>query len=244
LFLNRIRPATADNSAPPSTETTQTNAAVRAPELTVAQDGSGTHESIQAALDDALEGTVIRIGPGRYEDPLLITKSVSLIGAGWNETVIGPATPVAPPTPAEMQELDRQFRAASTDEERNRLRSEARDRFFKPVVQVRNAAKVSFEGIKFTLPGTPPEGTLQDSTVIGIGDAHARFDACAIVGSPGNGIVLSDGANVTLRNTLVAAAWNTGIRVERGTKAQLTVMDSDIRNCHYAGSSLVAGKMM
>ena len=242
LFLNRIRPATADNSAPPNTETTQTNATVLAPELTVALDGSSTHDSIQAALDDALEGTVIRIGPGRYEDPLLITKSVSLIGAGWNETVIGPATPVAPPTAPQMAEMDRQFRAASTDEERNRLRSEARDRFFRPVVQVRNAAKVSFEGIKFTLPGTPPEGTLLDSTVIEIGEAHARFDACAIVGSPGNGIVLSDGANVIIRNALIAAAWNTGIRVERGTKAQLTVMDSDIRNCHYAGVVIGRGQ--
>ena len=242
MFLNRRTPGSAPASFGPLAERVVEEPVAPDFKLTVAQDGSGTHTSVQAALDDAIEGAVVRISPGRYEEPLLITKSVSLVGAGWNMTVIGPAMPLAGPTPEEMQELDRQFRAAKTDEERVQLRQEAQERFFKPLVRVRGATRITFEGIKLSLPGTPPEGKLLETTVVEVSDAQASFGGCAVVGSPGNGIVLADGAHVTISNTLVTAAWNTGILVERGTNAHLTVIDSDIRNCHYAGVVIGRGQ--
>ncbi|MCL4179076.1 MAG: protein kinase [Verrucomicrobia bacterium] len=210
--------------------------------LTVASDGRGTHASIQAALDAAPTHAVIHVAPGRFAETLLITNSVTLVGSDWNTTVIGPLTPASGPTPTELQELERRFREAATDEERTRLRLEAQERFSQPVVRIAHGASVQFENLKFTQPGTPPDGRLLDATVVEVRDATVSFQSCAIVGSPGNGLILRDGARVNLSRTLVAAAWNTGIRVERGANAQLTVTDSDLRNCHYAGVVIGRGQ--
>ncbi len=210
--------------------------------LTVTPDGRGTHASIQAALDAAPTNAVIRVAPGRFAETLLITNSVTLVGANWNTTVIGPLTPTSGPTPADLQELERRFRETATDEERTRLRLEAQERFFKPVVRIANGASVQFENLKLTQPGSAPDGKLLDATVVEVRDGTVSFRDCAIVGSPGNGLILRDGAKAHLTHTLVAAAWNTGIRVERGARAQLTITDSDIRNCHYAGVVIGRGQ--
>ena len=223
--------------------TTNPTAALDEPApLTVASDGRGTHTSIQAALEAAPTHAVIRIGSGRFAETLLITNSVTLVGTDWNTTMIGPLTPASGPTPTELQELERRFREAATDEERNRLRLEAQKRFSQPVVRIAHGASVQFENLKFTQPGAAPDGKLLDATVVEVRDATVSFRYCAIVGSPGNGLILRDGARANLSQTLVAAAWNTGIRVERGANAQLTVTDSDLRNCHYAGVVIGRGQ--
>src|SRR5881397_2129568 len=51
-------------------------------------DGDGCAATIQSALTTARDGDVIRIGAGKYRGPLVITKSVRLIGAGADETTI------------------------------------------------------------------------------------------------------------------------------------------------------------
>ena len=210
--------------------------------LKVAKDGGGTYTSIQAALDAAAEGAIIRIGPGRYEESLVLTKPVSLLGEGWDKTVIGPSKPPGGPPPEALKEFERRSREASTDEERKRLWEEMQERYFRPVVRVRGAKGVWCAGIKFTQPGTAPEGKLLSATVVEVRAAEARFSDCAVVGSPGDGIVIGDGATVSVSNSLIAAVWNTGIRVERGTNCHLTVTDSDARNCHYAGIVIGRGQ--
>src|SRR5690606_41433362 len=55
-------------------------------------------ESLQAVLDDAEPGTVLRLAEGTYEGSLSITTpGVRLVGAGAGRTVIVPG-PVAPTT--------------------------------------------------------------------------------------------------------------------------------------------------
>jgi hypothetical protein len=94
------------------------------------------------------------------------------------------------PTPAELQQLEHRSREAATEDERTRLRREAQERFFKPVVRITHGASVQFENLKFTQPGTPPDGTLLDATVVEVHDGTVDFRHCAIVGSPGNGLIL------------------------------------------------------
>jgi tRNA A-37 threonylcarbamoyl transferase component Bud32 len=212
-------------------------------EASVAQDGSGTHGSIQAALDAVNEGGVVRIGPGRYPERLLIAKSVSLVGAGWDQTVIGPTEVWTGPTAEEAQGMERSFRAAQTSAERDRLRAEAQARFFQPVVRVEGSGPVRFEGLKFTQPGIAPEGKLLDLTVVEVlAGGEMTLAACAVVGSPGNGLTLADGARVRVEHSLIAAGWNSGIRIARGSKARVVVADSDVRNCHYAGVVIGRGQ--
>ena len=57
-------------------------------ELSVAADGSGDHTTIQAAVDAARAGTVVRIAPGEYAERISIDKPLPLIGAGWEQTVL------------------------------------------------------------------------------------------------------------------------------------------------------------
>jgi len=77
---------------------------VQARVLRVEQDGSGDYETIYEALDVAAEGDTIRIGPGRYtetrpfETPAwtddayvgIRVDNLTLIGAGPEDTIIGP----------------------------------------------------------------------------------------------------------------------------------------------------------
>jgi len=74
--------------------------------LTVRQDGSGDYLTIQEALDATVEGDTVSIGPGRYlESGLYVlpggerpdrvfayvrTASLTMVGSGMGETVIGP----------------------------------------------------------------------------------------------------------------------------------------------------------
>lgn len=75
--------------------------------LHVARDGGGEYTVIQAAVDAAASGDTIIIGPGRYNEGAVLVSpgwtdfvrvvvrqpELTLIGAGQEQTIIGPATP-------------------------------------------------------------------------------------------------------------------------------------------------------
>jgi hypothetical protein len=61
--------------------------------------GSGCARTIQAGLDRAHAGDVVRIGRGTFAGGIRITKSVSLVGAGRSATIVrggGPVITIAP----------------------------------------------------------------------------------------------------------------------------------------------------
>lgn len=61
--------------------------------------GSGCYPTIQAALDAAHNGDVIRLGPGTFAGGITIDKSVQIVGAGAGATIIqggGPVVTVLP----------------------------------------------------------------------------------------------------------------------------------------------------
>jgi hypothetical protein len=62
----------------------------------VRKDGSGTHTTIQSAIYSSVDGDVIDIGPGTFEENIELYKSITLQGAGKDITVIqGNASPIA-----------------------------------------------------------------------------------------------------------------------------------------------------
>lgn len=204
--------------------------------LRVRADGTATHTTVRAAMEAAKDGSVIEIGPGRFEAPLVIDKAVSIVGAGWTQTVIGPVDP-KPGAPAEaLREAERRFREARTEDERRQIRDEFRAAYEAPVVQIRSGQPVVLSGVRFSLPGVPPEGKLLSTTVVQVQGGQVTLRDCAVVGSSGNGLTIGQGASVTVSNCLVAAAWNTGIQIERAASpGRVRIVDSDIRNCYYAG---------
>lgn len=74
--------------------------------LTVAKDGGGQFTSIQAAIDAAPAGADVRVGPGIYEENVLLTKLWdSLIAAVWgNGIVLGERD--RPPSSARIRNCD------------------------------------------------------------------------------------------------------------------------------------------
>lgn len=68
---------------------------IMATEITVAQDGSANHTTIQQAIDavplDNTARTIIRVAPGVYKQPLFVAKSknfIALVGSIPENTII------------------------------------------------------------------------------------------------------------------------------------------------------------
>jgi parallel beta-helix repeat protein len=211
--------------------------------LTVAADGSGTHTSVQAAIDDAPDGAVIRIAPGVYRENLVIRKSLTLEGKDWQQTTLS-AKLLWNGSAEELKSLYQQrMKDAGPGADREAVQAKLLKELFKPVLSVEVAREVVIQGLKFTNPkqgskqGSPPD------VLIRLKSSKAIINNCALVGSPGSGIEVADGSDVEIRNSLVAAMWNTGIAVgSRGTKASnLVVSDSDVRNCYYSGIVIRSG---
>ncbi len=200
---------------------TATNSSTSSASLTVATNGSAMFRTVQAAIDAAPPGATIRIAPGRYDESLVITQSVSLVGAGWEKTVIGPLKPWRAPSAEALKEGTQNVGAVQ---------------FFPPVVQVKGAKEFELHGIRFTQPGVSPAGKTLPAAVIEFAHTEAILEDCAVTGSPGNGVSVGQGSSAIILRTLIAAAWNTGIVIRENSVAQ--VSDSDIRNCHYAGVTI------
>src|SRR5262245_8389585 len=56
--------------------------------------GHGCAKTVQAALDAAHDGDVIKIAPGTYVGSLTVVKSVGIVGSGAGSTVIKGGGPV------------------------------------------------------------------------------------------------------------------------------------------------------
>lgn len=54
----------------------------------VKKDGLGTHTEIQSAIFDAINGDIINIGPGVFNENIELSKSVQLVGSGKDQTTI------------------------------------------------------------------------------------------------------------------------------------------------------------
>ena len=208
--------------------------------LVVGGEGA-THASIQAAIDAAPEGAVVRIRAGVYEGSLRIGKSLVLEGAGWEKTTIVGQGPDMEALRREMAELEERAALARTQEERAAIVTAFREKAARPaapVVLVEETRGVELRGLKMTARPAPYVGGLSPWSVVVFCDAQGRMSECAVLGSPGNGVQIAGNSDVTVEKSLVAGVWNTGIVIgARGeaAKAKAVVVDCDIRNCHYAG---------
>ncbi len=54
----------------------------------VAADGSGSHRTIQLALNDSKPGDWIQVSPGTYEESLKLTIPIHLVGGGDVKTCV------------------------------------------------------------------------------------------------------------------------------------------------------------
>lgn len=214
--------------------------------LHVSKEKNAQYTSVQAAVDAAPDGAVVRVAPGVYEEKLKIRKPLTIEGAGWRQTTI--AIPKQKLDPIELQaawqQFDQESRAAGTDHDKRVIREAFLDKYGLYGVSIRDARGVRLSGLKITA-GVPRKGSTHlPGALVMLRRCGLQMADSAVVGSPSGGIWIVEGSQAELHRCLIAAVWDTGIVIgerNEGPKARATVVDCDVRNCHYAGITIRAG---
>ena len=216
--------------------------------LEVSKEAGAQYQSVQAAVDAAPEGATVRVGAGVYEGTVRVTRPLVLEGAGPDRTTI-----VAPRLSEEQlrQAVATYALPTAPAEERQRM-SRAREPFRSPAVRVENVRGVELRNLR--LVAEPPvvhreHEPMSPQSLLFVLGSRVRVSGCAVVGSPGNGVVVGEDADVELRDCLVGGLWGTGIVVARSDllpetapPAKATVVNCDVRNCYYAGIRIGPGQ--
>ncbi len=195
-------------------------------------------EAIQAALDRAPEGGTVRLGEGTWSERIVITKPVTLVGAGWEKSRIS----VQELGSARMTDtmLGQLRDNATTGEERRKISEEWVNRVARPAVLVRNCSDVSLRDLRVQgASDRGPEGGIGYETLVCFQRASGTISGCAVVGPYGQGVQVVDESDVEITGSLVAAIWGTGISASGrdpdrdAGPSRLRLLGSEIRNCHH-----------
>jgi beta-lactamase regulating signal transducer with metallopeptidase domain len=212
------------------------------PVLTVSKDAGAKYSSIQAAVDAAPARAIIEIGPGVYDEAVIIRKPLHIRGAGWQQTTIRLPNGRRAAWEQAVADAERDIRAGKTDADVEKALLKLQDQFKAPAVVVDGAEGVELAGVKITeaSPVTPDDGGLRPNSLLRIDRAKAWVHDCALIGGTGNGVIVGTGAEAAIERSLVAAVWNTGIVVSSGREqdakpARARILNCDIRNNYYAG---------
>ncbi len=193
--------------------------------------------SVQAAIDAADAGSVIRLAAGVYRERLTVAKPLTLAGAGWDRTVLESDPTFAGHTNAEKLDFATRLDAAADPRAQAELVRGYLARGAGPTLTVRSAAHVTVTGL--TVRGAAgAAGHGVQSLVRFDAATDARLADCAVVGPADDGVDLAGGSDVDVRHCLVAAVWGTGVAVGGGRGQPTSVVrlsGSDVRNCYYAG---------
>jgi TolA-binding protein len=101
-----------------------------------------------------------------------------------------------------------------------------------PTITVKGAKGVTIRGLRVrgSRTGNPGSVNTNETLVLFDGAAGATLSDSAIVGPFSNGVTITNGSDVHIEKSLIAAMWGTGVQAS-GAKVHLA--DSDIRNCHH-----------
>ncbi|MBN2127899.1 MAG: right-handed parallel beta-helix repeat-containing protein [Sedimentisphaerales bacterium] len=202
---------------------------------------------VQQRIDAAAPGDTIRLEPGLYKESLIINKPLTLEGAGWDKTVIMKEKLVVESFEEIQRMMFQRLSQAESEAQREEMAAQMRkqlaERVSPTALRVEGARDVVVRGIKFTSPGGHVEGTSMSLPIVIFARSGVRFEDCAVIGGPGDGIHVLNAADAEIERTLVAAVWGTGVTVggKAGTPSRMRLQDCDMRNCHYAGVRIGKG---
>jgi parallel beta-helix repeat protein len=199
----------------------------------VAQSGPRDHATIRAAIAAAAPGDTVRIGPGRWEERVVVDKRLTLVGSSAHETLIVAGVPPGFFTEDEQVRLQGELAAVASDEERAEFLDSALSS--KAVVLV-TADGVGLEALGVHLEGRGDAGSVQRGAAVILVADGARIRDCAIVGSPCSGVRI-EGNDVVVERTLVAAVEATGIEVARGS-GRVEIHACDVRDAIHRGITI------
>lgn len=189
--------------------------------LTVAADGSGRFGSIAEAVAAAPDGAVVRVGPGTFDEHVVVTKSVTIEGAGADRTTLVAKAP--DPTLRVSNARAVVVRGVTLSSRGERPNGGALQG---GIVEVADS-ELRFE--RAAVVGGPGSGV-----TIGQG-SNVEIDGCLVAGVWNTGIVVGvpgeHPSTVLVSNSDIRNCWQRGITVAQGNSAVT------IERCRISGSS-------
>jgi hypothetical protein len=142
----------------------------------------GPGQSVQAAIDGAPQGAEITLPAGTFSESVTITKPLTLRGAGWEKTTIGPDRAMAL-TQKQKDEFFAALEATTNPRERTRIAVELATRQMPPTLIVKNSKDVILSGIRFRghwIAGTGDSVTAE--SLVTFDNAAGSIVDCAVIG--------------------------------------------------------------
>ena len=189
-------------------------------------------ESIQAAIDAAPAGAVIRLGEGEWKERIIISKPLTLEGAGWDKTVLKPDRHDAE-LGRRLEELQAQAKASSNPNDPKW--GEEAAKLLESTILVRGTDRMTIRGLKiggklFDGRDTGEAGYMDP--LVNLERAKVTITDCVLAGYY-CGVNVPADCQAEIRDTLIAGMWSEGVHVHTG--GHLHLANSDVRNCCYAG---------
>ena len=226
------------------------------PTVRIASQEGKSFDSLQKALDAAPPGAIVHLGAGRFNERVAIKRPVTLVGAGTDQTILGPtekeqlecwdelvrlageiqdtmraaeeANPRRSLTPEETEKVGRDYK------ELERLKKLSRQ----PVVLIEGVEGVVLRSLRVTMPLTPCEGNgLPVTAAVKVKNSGVLLAEMAIVGCMADGVDAEGGSKLEVVDSLIAACWGSGI----SGRGEMTIRGSDIRNNYHYNIWVGAG---
>ncbi|MFZ2654753.1 MAG: right-handed parallel beta-helix repeat-containing protein [Victivallales bacterium] len=203
--------------------------------ITVSNEGDAMYKSIQLAVDNAKPGSLILIKPGVFKENIIIDKSLRIKGSGTDKTIIM-ANPELYLSAEAIKDISEKIKSVEPPEKREAAGLEMMAKFFKPMVLVKNASKIEISGLKMMAPVLDGKLASAQPYIIQITNASVLLIDCSVTGAK-DGVLIEDKSDVTIKNSLFAGLHRAGITIGKCERDEcnVNILDSDIRNCYYAG---------
>src|SRR4051812_31051258 len=158
----------------------------------------GAGQSVQAAVESAPEGSEITLAPGTFDESITITKSLTLRGAGWAKTTVGPSRATSL-TQKQKDEFFAALEAAGDPRERAKIAVALATRPTPPTLVVKSAKGVILRGIRFRGPSIGAAGSgLTNESLVSFDNSAGSIVDCAVVGPSMNGITIQGESDVKI----------------------------------------------
>ena len=207
--------------------------------------GQEDSSSIQAVIDSAPAGSIVRIGPGTFHGTILIRKPLTLEGAGADRTFLS-ANWVSlrelilegKGVPDKDKEAFDKLQKIAIEKEKGEgpVTMQLIQTYGpKPTLAVKETNEVVLRGMSISMPGEVQKGSWQNSPMTLLENAGTTIENCAFVGSAVEGVEIKGASKVTMQKCLIAGIRASGIIVKAASPSTVTISDCDVRGCGYAG---------
>ncbi len=204
------------------------------PDIVVDQSGGGRFLTIANAVKAARAGTTVKVRPGTYRESIVLNGSVILVSDGQLGTVTiestgAPAIEVQGGSPV-VRGLT--LRTRGTDAWVPAMRVVAGA----PLIEA--CAMMSLRGVGLEVRGTDADPKVINAKILGSGGGilvhggdGGTFDRCVVANSTYAGFQVGDGANPSVRNSVISDGMGAGIHVSRGGRGLF-------EQCRVTGNAL------